>query len=736
MPFVSISGNGFSLATTFVSNDTIRNVNAGQYLVTARMSFTNTDTTNHEAGMSVYSVSDSAIQFEATQSEIITAGATQEIVVSTILFLSANTGIVLYFSVANVLVILETGQTTPSGATIYHSNVTINNITYNLQGVQGTSGSQGLQGIQGIQGDLGTQGATGAGTQGVQGVQGIQGLQGAGVLGFYANASYDGTNSTFVTNTYVALGFNSTPLNANGFVYTTTSSPNDGLQALNAGTYLITARANFRNNNLTTQYAQLAIFLNGVIQPEASQLIYIDGTLNDEVFISVILDIPLNGVISLRYAIGATAVNVAPVTIIGAMDSANITINNVANILQGTQGTTGAGTQGAQGVQGVQGTTGAGTQGIQGIQGTTGATGNNGSQGIQGNQGTQGVQGNLGVQGATGSGTQGAQGTSGTGAQGVQGTQGLQGDSGVVGYYYGAYDTTTQTAGGINTEKVITFNSSYGGNEIGYTAGVFRIQQPADYRIQCEVFYENTDATNSATGFLYIKLNGTALVGTQVRTLVVASLYKTEAIDITLKGLVANDAIEFCFQVSDTDLILRTNGSSGTIPTGASAWANIMQVARTLAPLDGNIQLAWTTGYVNLTNGVDNQIPFNSEVFEIGSATSSNSLSTSNASVLFNSTGIYNVNMRAHLFDLGSNMILSTTLYTSTNGTTWTILTIIGLMRYTGTNTNQIQNSSFLVRVTSLPFYIQPRLNPSANAPFPADLGAPTAFSVSRVGDL
>jgi hypothetical protein len=75
-------------------------------------------------------------------------------------------------------------------------------------------------------------------------------------------------------------------------------------------------------------------------------------------------------------------------------------------------------------------------------------------------------------------------------------------------------------------------------------------------------------------------------------------------------------------------------------------------------------------------------------------------------------------------------------LYTSTNGTVWTFNTIIGLMRYTGTNTNQIQNSTFLVRVTSLPFYIQPRINPSANAPFPADLGAPTAFSVTRVGDL
>jgi hypothetical protein len=735
MPLQSVNGNGFSLATTIITDDTARNANAGYYLVTARMSFTNTDTSDHIASLSIFNTSTSLTIPQATQKEVIPASNTHEIVVSSIVFLNANTGIILFYSVDNTAIVLQP-NTTPSGDTIYHTNVTINNITYNLQGVQGTSGSQGLQGIQGIQGDLGTQGATGAGTQGVQGVQGIQGLQGAGVLGYYANARNNATTTTFVTNTWTRLGFDA-PLSTNGFVFTTTTIANDGIQALNAGTYLITARINFRNGNLTTGVAQIGVFVNGTLATEASQQIYINGSQTAEAFVSAILNIPLNGVISLQFAINATSIGPTQSSIMFAGDSANITISNVANILQGTQGTTGAGTQGAQGVQGVQGTTGAGTQGIQGIQGVTGATGNNGSQGIQGNQGTQGVQGNLGVQGATGSGTQGAQGTSGTtGAQGVQGTQGLQGDSGVVGYYYGAYDTTTQTAGAINTETIITFNNLYGNNEVTYTAGVFRIQQPADYRIQCECTFLNNDVSFGGTPIIYIKLNGTALVGTQVNKRLLASTGDTIIVDITLKGLVANDAIEFAFQTNNINVSLVTKGATGSVPTGASAFANIAQVARTLAPLDGNIQLAWTTGYVNLTNGVDNQIPFNSEVFEIGSALSSNSLSTSNASVLFNSTGIYNVNMRAHLFDLGSNMILSTTLYTSSNGTTWTILTIIGLMRYTGTNTNQIQNSSFLIRCTSLPFYVQPRLNPSANAPFPADLGAPTAFSVSRVGDL
>ena len=198
----------------------------------------------------------------------------------------------------------------------------------------------------------------------------------------------------------------------------------------------------------------------------------------------------------------------------------------------------------------------------------------------------------------------------------------------------------------------------------------------------------------------------------------------------------AGDTIQFAFTVDNTALALRFFPASAPLPSGASAIANIAQVARTLGPLDGNIQLAWTSGYGNLTNGIDNTLPFNSNVFSHGAALSPSNLSTANAGIQFLYTGVYLINFRAHLFDLGSNMILSATLYTGTTGTTWSFSTILGRMRYEGTNTNQIQDSNFLIRVTSLPFYIQPRLQPSANAPFPADLGAPTTFSVTRVGDL
>ena len=701
--------NGFALINFAGTNDAIQVTNAGTYRVHARFHSYNGDPTNFQNLAVACSLNGSVVTSSATNiSNIQNAGYAQaefDIIVD----ITAGQRLQFLWQTTSLSLELTDGIGITNG---YSVIVTISNIAYNLQGVQGTSGAQGAQGTQG--------------------------LQGAGSVGYFATI-YRNTSLTPISpNTSQIILFNTGFLNNNGFSQSSLFGTNSGVVTSNFGWYRVYLQVQVTNASASPQTANIAIINNFTAVSEATIRGNIPANTITTLETECLLEITAsNQEIRAVWEASSTSVTISTTNGFPVV----MQLENVANILQGTQGLQGnLGVQGAsgtgtQGAIGAQGTDGA--QGAIGAQGTTGTTGNNGSQGIQGNQGTQGIQGNLGAQGASGTGAQGATGAQGSiGAQGVQGTQGLQGDSGVVGYYYGAYDTTNQSAGAINTETIITFNNSYGSNEVTYTAGVFRIFQPADYRIQCEVFYTNADVTSSAQGILYIKLNGTAIVGTAIRTNVPPTGYISETIDITLKGLVANDAIEFAFVVNDTDLSLRTTASSGSIPTGASAWANIAQVARTLAPLDGNIQLSWTTGYVNLTNGVDNQIPFNNEVFEIGSATSSNSLSTSNASVLFNSTGIYNVNMRAHLFDLGSNMTLSTTLYTSSNGTSWTLLTIIGLMRYTGTNTNQIQNSSFLIRVTSLPFYIQPRLNPSANAPFPADLGAPTAFSVSRVGDL
>jgi hypothetical protein len=620
-----------------------------------------------------------------------------------------------------------------------------------IEGLQGLTGSQGIQGIQGIQGLVGAGGATGL--QGLQGIQGIQGIQGPqGLDGAFAAQGIQGPagfgSQGYFATIYRLAGltppapgpqiivFSAGFINNNGFTQSSLFGANSGIVTNNFGWYRVYLQVQVYNSGATTESAIINIVNNFTTVTEASVIQYIGA---GEYFLmqtECLVQITASNQ-EIRAVWNPSSTNLAIQTSAGF--PVVLQIENVAGILQGVQGTQGlTGTQGAQGIQGIQGTIG--STGIQGVQGITGATGNTGIQGVQGTtgiQGATGIQGTQGIQGIQGIGNTGAQGIQGiTGAQGIQGIQGLQGDPGVVGYYFSAYDTTNQTAGATGTEVIIAFASSYGSNSVSISAGnTFRINEAAVYKIQCEVQFQNSDAVNAANGTLYAKVNGTALIGTAVREHVPPLTGTSTTLEIT-QAFNAGDTIQFAFTVDDTDLSLRTNAASAPLPSGASAFANIVQVARTLGPLDGNIQLAYTTGYVNLTNGVDNTIAFNSSVFSYGAALTSSNLSTANAAVQFLYTGVYIVNVRAHFYDLGSNMTLSTTLYTSTNGTVWTFNTIIGLMRYEGTNTNQIQNSSFLVRVTSLPFYIQPRVQPSANAPFPADLGAPTAFSVTRVGDL
>ena len=630
------------------------------------------------------------------------------------------------------------------------------------QGITGIQGSVGTQGITGIQGSVGTQGSTGtSGVQGTQGIQGIQGLTGAGGTVAYYGSWYSNVDQT------AALTGTAYAVTANNTVYSNGVSLVSGSQVTysTTGTYAFNFSIQFYNSGGggSGNEANVWIRKNGANLPD-SDTKYIVPSNAPYVVASIdfLFDVTAGDYFEIFWKTNNTSIFLqaeAAVAPAPAVPSVIINTFQVTYTQLGPQGTTGSqgvqgiqgltgiqgnvGLQGITGLQGIQGTTGIqgslGIQGTQGIQGTTGATGNTGSQGIQGITGIQGnfgIQGIQGLQGIQGVGNVGAQGIQGiTGAQGIQGIQGLQGDPGVVGYYYGAYDTSSQTAGAINTEVIILFSNSYGSNSVIYSAGIFRINEAAVYKIQCEVNWRNSDATNVATGALYAKVNGTAVVGTTTLQTVGPLTSESTMIEIT-QAFNAGDTIQFAFTVDNTNLSIRFAPASAPLPSGASAIANIAQVARTLGPLDGNIQLSWTSGYFNLTNGTDNQIPFNNSVFSVGAALTSSNLSTSNAAVQFLYTGVYIVNVRWHLFDQGSNATTSTTLYTSTNGTVWTFNTIIGLMRYTGTNTNQIQNSSFLVRVTSLPFYIQPRINPSANAPFPADLGAPTAFSITRVGDL
>ena len=433
MPYQSVGGNGFSLTTTFVTNDTIRPANSGWYFVTARVSFTNTDTSDHTAGITLYSLSDSIFIPEATQSEVITAGNTHEIVVTTQIFLNANTGFVLYFSVSDVLVICETGKTIPSGNFIYHTNVTINNLAYNLQGVQGLQGLQGTQGLQGLDGAF-----AGQGVQGTQGVQGLMGTNGAGgAVGYYGSFYSTQDQAALTTNTETLFTYNNTSLSSGVSIVSSTqiTFANTGRYALNFSSQWF-----YGGGGGTGETVDVWLKKNGTSIPDSNTKYLVPSNLDYNVSsLDFLLDLTAGDYIEIAWATDNT-------NIIAEYDAAaaphpatpSIIVNafQVTYAVQGTQGVQGV--QGVQGLQGPQGTQG--LQGVQGLQGISGTTGQNSTISTSSNT--------LSVTSAT---------TTYTALAGIAQTINIPANCIVLLHTDGGFNTTVTTATGISTIEVAIF---------------------------------------------------------------------------------------------------------------------------------------------------------------------------------------------------------------------------------------------------------------------------------------
>jgi hypothetical protein len=532
--------------------------------------------------------------------------------------------------------------------------------------------------------------------QGAQGLQGRQGTQGLGAILRYA--SFSATAYTLTSaNVYQYLPlFLRTNASTNDWSITnTTQLTGFFVVGLTNAPYILSATAQIQNTDSVPRNAFLIINVGGT----------------DLSYTEVSIQIPANGFVVLPIE---AIINVDTYIQIGFKSDSTLVrlVSNggSAGLNANTYilGSTLQGVQGVQGIQGRQGLQGGGVQGLQGLQGAQGTA-------VQGLQGTQGVQG--------------------TAVQGIQGTQGIQGvqgtSAGINATSESAYYNADQTASASGTEQQILINTILSQTgDIVLASNVFRFATRGFYKVTCLLNLENTTGS-SQKSWLYAKINGTAVSGTT--TLVSAETGEiVQQLVEFIQEFQVSDLLDFGWVVSDVGLISNFVTASAPFPTGGANKVDIYLLPKVLDVKNSSAKLIWTTGYVNLTNGVDNQLPMNSFT-EDGEALTSSNLSTSNSAIQILETGIYMVDTFSQLFDLGTNMTLSHTLYTSSDGTTWTFLTITALQRFTGTNTNQILNGSYRLNVTSLPFYIQMRMQPSANSPFPADFGAPTNLMITKL---
>ena len=155
-----------------------------------------------------------------------------------------------------------------------------------------------------------------------------------------------------------------------------------------------------------------------------------------------------------------------------------------------------------------------GKDGKRGTQGETGDTGPTGPTGYTGATGPQGADGSASETGATGpTGWTGPTGMTGmTGPTGPTGEQGPVGVGGALGYYGSFYDTTTQTALGVNIGTPMKMNSlglvGSGVSVIGVDNDTIQIDNPGIYNVQFSA--QINKASGSGDNIqIWIKQNGT-----------------------------------------------------------------------------------------------------------------------------------------------------------------------------------------------------------------------------------
>lgn len=154
---------------------------------------------------------------------------------------------------------------------------------------------------------------------------------------------------------------------------------------------------------------------------------------------------------------------------------------------------------------------------------------------------------------------------------------------------------------------------------------------------------------------------------------------------------------------------------------------------------------SWTNGspsYFNLVNGVDNYIPFNTQIFNtntnvfelINSGSTAGSNGDQGARIHFKQAGIYEISCQVHLFDLSGNVdILVKVSTAATSGGAMSAVTLLHDYRSVETSADQLMNGTLMLNVTASGYYTI-CVNPSTNTPYPSDSDStPTRIFVKKV---
>ena len=143
---------------------------------------------------------------------------------------------------------------------------------------------------------------------------------------------------------------------------------------------------------------------------------------------------------------------------------------------------------------------------------------------------------------------------------------------------------------------------------------------------------------------------------------------------------------------------------------------------------------AYTSGYGNLTNNVDNIMKYDTQV--INNRTDIFELSgsgTTDARIFLKQPGIYEFVSQINIYDAYGNMDMLVKLLSGSATGAMGLVSLFNDEKYAELTSERISNGTIIINVP-IPQYYSVAVNPSANSPYPSDIfNTPTRLFIKKL---
>ena len=143
----------------------------------------------------------------------------------------------------------------------------------------------------------------------------------------------------------------------------------------------------------------------------------------------------------------------------------------------------------------------------------------------------------------------------------------------------------------------------------------------------------------------------------------------------------------------------------------------------------------WVSSYINLTNSIDNMLPWDTEVFNTHPNIFELSGSgTTNARIHIKESGYYEIIGQMHFYDMFNNVDFYVKIMSGSATGDMGLVSLLNDCKFNEDSSDRLINGTAIINV-STPQYYSIAVNPSANAPFPSNANnTPPRMFIKKIG--